>query len=83
MPGRKVLDMKRFTTRETKLIAQLKRAPQETIIELREACPSHSACVPLPLFRIQRVGEGFEAEWNTHHRKGPKQTFRFDDALDS
>jgi hypothetical protein len=75
--------MDRFTEREKKLIRKLWQAENDQTLELREACPRHSACIPLPLFRVSRVDpERFEAQWNTHHRKGPSQTFRFGDVID-
>ena len=78
--GRRI--MSRFTAQEMKLIAKLRQAPNETALELREACPRHSACVPLPLFRVSRISEeGFQAQWNSHHLRGPNQSFRFDDVL--
>ena len=72
--------MKTFTEKEVKLIGKLRRAPSQTTLDIREPCPNHSACNPLPLFRLYRVSEeSFEAQWNTHHRRGPTQTFAFAD----
>ena len=73
--------MKTFSDRELKLIHKLKdRAPQ-TILRISEACPLHSVCMPLPLFRVYKIDEAsFEAEWNEHHRGGVKQVFRFEEA---
>lgn len=76
--------MKTFTDREVRLIRKLRTAPSQTTLELRDPCPSHSACIPLPLFRVYRTGEStFQAEWNSHHRPGPKQEFLFEDVLGS
>jgi hypothetical protein len=72
--------MKTFTEEELRLIDRLRKAPAQTTLELREPCPTHSVCTPLPLFRVYRSSDGaFEAEWNSHHKKGPKQTFLFAD----
>ena len=72
--------MKTFSEKESQLVAKLKDAPAQTVLELRESCPSHSYCNPLPLFRLYRVDEStFEAQWNSHHRKGPTQSFEFSD----
>jgi hypothetical protein len=72
--------VKTFTKKELKLIEKLKKAPTQTTLDQREPCPNHSACMPLPVFRVYRVSEDeFAAEWNTHHDKGPKQLFLFAD----
>ena len=68
--------MKTFTDTERNLILKLKGMPQQTSLETRTPCLNHSFCLPLPLFRILRTDEdAFEAEWNEHHLKGPKQSF--------
>jgi hypothetical protein len=70
--------MKTFTDNEHKLILKLKGMPPQTPLETKTPCLNHSFCLPLPLFRILRTDEdAFEAEWNEHHRKGPRQTFLF------
>ena len=67
-----------FTAREGKLVEKLKTAPPQTILKISESCPLHSYCNPLPLFRIYKIDDAsFEAEWNSHHEKGPKQRFAF------
>jgi hypothetical protein len=67
-----------FTEREIKLVHKLKDAPAQTILKISEPCPLHSYCNPLPLFRLYKIDDGsFEAEWNSHHAKGTRQTFRF------
>ena len=72
--------MQTFTEKELKLIEKLKKAPPQTTLEVRDPCPNNSACMPLPVFRLYRSGEDeFAAEWNTHHDKGPKQSFLFAD----
>jgi hypothetical protein len=73
--------MNTFSPRELKLIGKLRRQPAHTILGVFDACPLHSVCVPLPLFRIYKIDDTtFEAEWNDHHREGAKQVFRFEDA---
>ncbi len=70
--------MKTFTDRERRLIQRLRNLSPQATLHLREPCPNHSFCVPLPLFSLYRVDEEiFEAEWNDHHQQGPKQLFRF------
>jgi hypothetical protein len=71
-----------FTDRELALIARLTASPPNTTLELREACPTHSVCTPLPLFRVHHDdAETFTAEWNSFHRKGASQSFRFERVL--
>jgi hypothetical protein len=68
-----------FTDRESKLVRRLRSMPPQTILKIQEPCPLHSVCTPLPLFRVYRVDDSqFEAEWNTHHKAGPKQLFTFE-----
>ena len=72
--------MRTFNDRELKLIDQLRKLPPQSVVKLSTACPQHSYCTPLPLFRLYRTDENtFEAQWNSHHDEGPRQTFRFDD----
>ena len=67
-----------FTQRESKLIEKLRGAPPQTILKIAEACPLHSYCNPLPLFRLYKIDDAsFEAEWNSHHDVGTKQVFTF------
>ena len=68
-----------FTERELKFVNKLRQSPVDTTLELPEPCPNHSVCTPLPVFRVHRDSEEtFTAEWNDWHRKGPRQSFRFD-----
>jgi hypothetical protein len=72
--------MKTFTDHELKLIRNLKERPPDSLLEIKEGCPLHSYCSPLPLFRVYRIDDGtFEAQWNEYHRAGVKQVFRFED----
>src|SRR5262245_31919100 len=74
--------MRTFSDRERRLIQKLKNLPPQTILKIAEACPLHSVCNPLPLFRVYKIDDAsFEAEWNSHHKKGPKQIFRFEEAV--
>ena len=67
-----------FSDRELKLVRKLKEAPAQTILKIAEACPLHSYCNPLPLFRVYKIDDAaFEAEWNSHHASGTKQVFKF------
>lgn len=69
-----------FTKRELRFVEKLRTAPVDTTLELCESCPVHSVCTPLPLFSIHRgTEETFVAEWNTCHRRGTRQVFRFDE----
>jgi hypothetical protein len=73
--------MTTFTSAELKLIEKLRTQPPLTVLQIRESCPTHSVCTPLPLFRIYKIDDAsFEAEWNGFHETGPKQVFRFDAA---
>jgi len=73
--------MQTFTQRETSLIRRLKEMPAQTILKISEPCPLHSACTPLPLFRVYKIDDAtFEAEWNSYHAVGTKQVFEFADA---
>jgi hypothetical protein len=68
-----------FTERELRFVEKLRTAPVDTTLEIHEPCPTHSVCTPLPLFSIHRDSEDtFVAEWNTYHRRGTRQVFRFD-----
>jgi hypothetical protein len=70
--------MKTFTDHELRLIRKVAALDTLAVVELKEACPRHSACVPLPLFGVQKVSDDeFEAVWNDHHVGGPRQRFRF------
>lgn len=70
--------MKTFTDQELRLIRKLEGLDALVVLELKEACPRHSACMPLPLFGVQKINEAeFEAVWNDHHVAGPRQRFRF------
>jgi len=71
--------MKTFTQREVKLIQKLTSQPPQTVLQINEACPTHSVCTPLPVFRVYKIDDAsFEAQWNGYHEAGAKQVFRFD-----
>jgi len=70
--------MKTFTDRELKVIRKLERSSPLSILTIEEACPLHSYCNPLPIFRLYKIDDTqFEAQWNDHHRLGVTQLFRF------
>ena len=70
--------------REMKLVRKLEGTPPQTILKISEACPLHSCCSPLPLFRLYKIDYSrFEAEWNSYHSIVVKQIFSFADAMDS
>jgi len=70
--------MDTFNDAELKLIRRLAGLPPHTVLQIKEACPTHSVCTPLPLFRIYKNDDdSFEAQWNGYHEPGPKQVFRF------
>ena len=72
--------MTTFTDAELKLVRKLATAPPFTVLQIKQTCPSHSVCNPLPLFRIYKIDdESFEAQWNGYHEAGPKQVFRCED----
>jgi hypothetical protein len=72
--------MHTFTDKESKLIRKLKNMPVQTVLKISEPCPLHSACTPLPLFRVYKIDDGqFEAEWNSYHSIGTRQVFGFVD----
>jgi hypothetical protein len=72
--------MQTFTERERKLVQKLKALPPQAILKIQEPCPLHSVCTPLPLFRVYKIDDSsFEAEWNNHHDRGIRQTFRFEE----
>lgn len=74
--------MKTFTEKELNLVRKVHGRAPLSILELKEACPRHSACMPLPLFAVQKTSdEEFEAVWNDHHMRGPRQHFRFSDVI--
>jgi len=71
--------MRTFTDAELKIIHSLSTRPPQSVLQIKEACPLHSVCTPLPLFRVYKIDEeSFEAQWNGFHEPGTKQTFRFD-----
>lgn len=73
--------MKTFTDHELNLIRNLQNRPPDSLLEIKDACPLHSYCSPLPLFRVYKIDDTtFEAQWNEYHRPGVKQTFRFENA---
>ena len=77
----KLVFMKTFSDQELKLIRQLKDRPAQTLLRISDACPLHSVCTPLPLFRVYKIDDtSFQAEWNEHHSPGMKQVFRFEEA---
>ena len=70
-----------FTDAELKLIQKLTAQPPQTVLQIKEACPTHSVCNPLPLFRIYKIDDQtFEAQWNGYHEAGTKQVFQFQQA---
>jgi hypothetical protein len=70
--------MKTFTDPELKLIRKLTSQPAQTVLQIKKACPKHSVCMPLPVFRVYKIDENsFEAQWNGFHEAGPKQIFQF------
>ena len=72
--------MNTFKDDELKLIRELSRLPLQSVLQIREACPTHSVCNPLPLFRVYKIDEdSFEAQWNGYHEPGTKQVFRFNE----
>ncbi len=72
--------MTTFTDAELKLVRKLATAPAFTVLQIKQTCPTHSVCNPLPLFRIYKIDdESFEAQWNGYHEAGPKQVFRCED----
>lgn len=73
--------MKVFTEPELKLIRKLSGQPPQTVSMIRKACPTHSVCNPLPVFRVYKVDDvTFEAQWNGYHERGTAQMFRFEEA---
>ena len=71
--------MTTFTDAELKLIRKLKLQPVQTVLQIKKACPTHSVCTPLPLFRVYKIDDvTFEAQWNGYHEAGTKQVFQFD-----
>jgi hypothetical protein len=71
--------MDTFTDAELRLIRKLAGLPPLTVLQIKEACPTHSTCNPLPLFRIYKIDDdSFEAQWNGFHEPGPKQVFQID-----
>ena len=71
-----------FNDRELKLIRKIQAQPAQTVAQIRESCPQHSVCTPLPLFRVYKIDDQtFEAQWNGHHEAGTKQTFRFEEVF--
>ena len=72
--------MNTFTDQELRLIRKVRGLDALALLELKESCPRHSACMPLPLFGVQKINDDeFEAVWNDHHVQGPRQRFRFAD----
>ena len=70
--------MTTFTDAELKLIRKLTAQPPMTVLQIKDACPTHSVCNPLPLFRLYKIDDdSFEAQWNGYHEPGVKQVFRF------
>ena len=73
--------MTTFTDAELKLVRKLRTQPSLTVLQIRKACPTHSVCTPLPLFRLYKIDDGwFEAQWNGYHETGLKQMFTFENA---
>jgi hypothetical protein len=73
--------MTTFTDAESKLIKKLADQPPQTVLQIKDACPTHSVCNPLPLFRIYKLDDtSFEAQWNGYHESGTKQVFQFSES---
>jgi len=73
--------MQTFTEPEFKLIRKLNGQPPQAVLQIKEPCPTHSVCNPLPVFRVYKIDDtSFEAQWNGYHQAGTKQVFRFDEA---
>ena len=73
--------MTTFTDAELKLVRMLATQPSLSVLQIKKACPTHSVCTPLPLFRIYKIDDtSFEAQWNGYHDTGPKQVFRFENS---
>jgi len=73
--------MTTFTDAELKLIHKLSGQPPQTVLQIKKACPTHSVCNPLPLFRIYKIDDSsFEAQWNGYHEQCTKQVFEFANA---
>ena len=71
--------MNTFTQPEVKLIRKLTTRPTQSVLQIKDPCPTHSVCNPLPVFRIYKIDDtSFEAQWNGYHEAGTKQVFRFD-----
>jgi hypothetical protein len=71
--------MTTFTDAELKLIRKLTAQQPLSVLQIKQACPTHSVCNPLPLFRVYKIdNDSFEAQWNGYHEQGTKQVFRFD-----
>jgi len=71
--------MTTFTDAELKLVRKLTAQQPLSVLQIRQACPTHSVCNPLPLFRVYKIdNDSFEAQWNGYHEEGTKQVFRFD-----
>ena len=68
-----------FTDTELTLVRKLSAQPSQTVLQIKRACPTHSVCNPLPLFRVYKIDdESFEAQWNGYHEQGTQQVFRFE-----
>jgi len=71
--------MTTFTDAELKLVRKLTAQQPLSVLQIQQACPTHSVCNPLPLFRVYKIdNDSFEAQWNGYHERGTKQVFRFD-----
>ena len=75
----KISMMTTFTDAELKVVRKLAIQPPLTVLQIKKACPTHSVCNPLPLFRVYKIDDdSFEAQWNGFHEAGPKQLFQFE-----
>ena len=73
--------MTTFTDAELKLIRQLTSQPAQTVLQIKKSCPTHSVCMPLPVFQVYKIDDtSFEAQWNGYHEAGPRQVFQFNEA---
>ena len=76
--------MTTFTDAELSLIRKLQTQPPLTVLQIQKACPTHSVCNPLPLFRVYKIDDAsFEAQWNGYHEAGQKQVFTFEETNSS
>ena len=49
--------MNTFIDPELKLIRKLASKPQQTVLQIKKPCPTHSVCTPLPLFQVYKIDD--------------------------